>query len=138
MLKIGLNGQYGGYSNYVWLGYFRFTLALAGVKIGCLIELNSDFIRKAGEMAGKIKIDSERCKGCGLCVDVCPKGCISMSSESNKIGYLPAKADNSQCTGCTNCAIICPDAVIEVYRQSNNVSVEPAGKDKSDLTREKA
>jgi 2-oxoglutarate ferredoxin oxidoreductase subunit delta len=70
-------------------------------------------------MAGKIIINTERCKGCGLCIQVCPKGGISISKQSNKGGYFPAEAKNVDCTACTACAIICPDVAIEVYRDSN-------------------
>ncbi len=78
-------------------------------------------------MLGKIVIDTERCKGCGLCVTVCPKGCIIISKHSNKSGYFPAEpatsgvegAVKADCTGCAMCAIICPDAVIEVYREDD-------------------
>jgi 2-oxoglutarate ferredoxin oxidoreductase subunit delta len=70
-------------------------------------------------MAGKIIINTERCKGCGLCVIVCPKGGIVISKQSNKSGYFPAQANNTDCTGCAVCAIICPDAAIEVYRENN-------------------
>ncbi|MHC4086446.1 MAG: 4Fe-4S binding protein [Planctomycetota bacterium] len=38
-------------------------------------------------MAGKIIINTERCKGCGLCVAVCPKISIIISKKSNKSGY---------------------------------------------------
>ena len=65
-------------------------------------------------MSGKIIINTERCKGCGLCVAVCPKKSIVISKESNKNGYFPAEATNVDCTGCASCAIICPEAVIEV------------------------
>jgi 2-oxoglutarate ferredoxin oxidoreductase subunit delta len=87
-------------------------------------------------MAGKIIIDTERCKGCGLCVTVCPKGCIIISKHSNKSGYFPAEPAGSDCTGCAMCAIICPDAVIEVYRDDDTI-VESGKKRRSALVKEK-
>ncbi len=66
-------------------------------------------------MAGRIVIDMERCKGCGLCITACPHNCIVTSQESNKNGYFAAQAKNPGCTGCARCATVCPDAVIEVY-----------------------
>ena len=75
-------------------------------------------------MAGKIIIDKERCKGCGLCVIACPKNGIVISEQSNQNGFFPAEFDNCQCTGCGNCAIICGEAVIEVYRDSEIVAIK--------------
>jgi len=72
-------------------------------------------------MAGKITINTERCKGCGLCVTVCPKGGIIISKQSNKSGYFPAEKNDSDCTGCALCAIICPDAAIGVYRDGTTI-----------------
>ena len=68
-------------------------------------------------MAGKIVIDTERCKGCGLCITVCPKNSIVLSKESNQSGYFPAQAKDGECTACTQCAIVCPEGIIEIYRE---------------------
>ena len=89
-------------------------------------------------MAGKIIIDTEQCKGCGLCVTVCPKGSIVVSRLSNKSGYFPANATNADCTGCCLCAIICPDVVIEVFREEDVTADKPDKKSKQDLIKNKA
>ncbi|UCG58817.1 MAG: 4Fe-4S dicluster domain-containing protein [Phycisphaerales bacterium] len=92
-------------------------------------------------MPGKIVIDIERCKGCSLCVEVCPKDCITISAESNKIGYFPAKTANVDCTGCAMCAIVCPEAIIEVHRDRPDridIVTLPGTKDKPSLVEEKA
>lgn len=68
---------------------------------------------------GKVKIDEERCKGCGLCVEFCPKSCLGFSKRLNSKGYFPAEftGDGDCCTGCAICATVCPDVAIEVYRE---------------------
>ncbi|MEA2039198.1 MAG: ferredoxin family protein [Thermodesulfobacteriota bacterium] len=73
---------------------------------------------------GRITIDRETCKGCLLCISVCPNHLIVASDRLNQKGYYPAEfieADENgtdhKCTGCTMCAIICPDVAIEVYRE---------------------
>ncbi|MGB9587134.1 MAG: indolepyruvate ferredoxin oxidoreductase subunit alpha [Armatimonadota bacterium] len=66
---------------------------------------------------GRIAINQERCKGCGICVHFCPKSSISMSERLNSRGYHPCVFDDSGvCTGCGVCAIMCPDVAIEVYK----------------------
>lgn len=88
-------------------------------------------------MAGRIEIDTERCKGCGLCVAFCPKSSIIIRRQSNRNGYFPAEMTDGDCTGCANCAIVCPDAVIKVFRDSNIVTVKSGTKRKPGLIEEK-
>ncbi len=64
-----------------------------------------------------IKIREERCKGCSLCVNACPKKIIELAPYINKKGYNPATLTNQEaCTGCGACYAFCPDVCIEVYR----------------------
>lgn len=71
---------------------------------------------------GTVVVDRDRCKGCALCVGVCPKHLLHMESGYNARGYRPVMLADSegQCTGCAICAVICPDVVFSVYRESRN------------------
>ena len=70
------------------------------------------------EGLAEVLINEVRCKGCGLCVDVCPYRVLELSDSFNSQGYRPACAKNSKkCRGCTWCNLICPDAAIEVKRE---------------------
>jgi len=64
----------------------------------------------------KIVINTDRCKGCGYCVDVCPRKCIRTSESINKKGVYPAEfIEGSDCIACALCARFCPDVCIEVW-----------------------
>jgi len=64
----------------------------------------------------KITIREERCKGCELCVDACPKKLLKLADDKiNAKGYHPVSVtDESKCTQCAACATMCPDVVITV------------------------
>jgi len=85
---------------------------------------------------GRIEINSELCKGCGLCITVCRKNQIEISSQLNKKGYYPARykeedvEDGSrECTGCALCALTCPDIAIEVYREEKEAEKDSKTQD---------
>jgi len=66
---------------------------------------------------GKVVINEERCKGCQLCIEVCPKRLLVIAESINSFGYQPVKIEGEEkCTGCALCAVICPDLAIEVYK----------------------
>lgn len=64
-----------------------------------------------------LEIAEERCKGCGLCVDVCPKHVLALDTSTvNRLGYHPVRlTDASLCTSCAFCARVCPDVVFSVF-----------------------
>jgi 2-oxoglutarate ferredoxin oxidoreductase subunit delta len=64
---------------------------------------------------GTVAIDAEACKGCELCVAVCPPSVLSMGDALNGRGNaVPVLAPG--CTACGRCVSICPDFAISVYR----------------------
>ena len=62
-----------------------------------------------------IKIDSELCKGCDICIELCPKHVYVKSSKENKKGvYLPFPENEKECNECHLCELLCPDQAITV------------------------
>ena len=68
----------------------------------------------------KVTFRTERCKGCGLCVDVCPRKILALAPAAlNGKGYHPAViVDQEKCIACAMCATMCPDCVIKVEKDA--------------------
>jgi 2-oxoglutarate ferredoxin oxidoreductase subunit delta len=66
----------------------------------------------------KVTFNTDMCKGCGLCVDACPKACLAIADDKlNQKGYSPAYVkDEEKCIGCAFCATMCPDCIITVEK----------------------
>ena len=66
----------------------------------------------------KLTFKAEKCKGCGLCVDACPKQVLALDADTiNQKGYSPAvMKDAEKCIGCAFCATMCPDCIITVEK----------------------
>ena len=54
-------------------------------------------------------VDSEKCTGCGICIDVCPAGAIEVK-EKAVINY-------EICTGCAACITECPNKAIIITQK---------------------
>lgn len=68
-------------------------------------------------MEPRVVFSEDVCKGCSLCVSVCPQDIIFLADRINGKGYRPAMVvDQDKCTSCKACATMCPDSVITVYR----------------------
>ncbi len=68
-------------------------------------------------MEPRVVFDQELCKGCSLCLSVCPKNIIKLADNLNAKGYRSATViEQDKCISCMACGIICPDGVITIYR----------------------
>ena len=70
------------------------------------------------KIRGAIVVDTERCKGCALCVNACPQDVIALAKKVNVNGYpFVEVVYQDNCVGRASCAIVCPDGCITVYRK---------------------
>jgi len=58
--------------------------------------------------AKEIKIDAKRCKGCEICVELCPTKVLAMKEG------IAVVVDLEKCTACGLCELRCPDFAITV------------------------
>jgi NAD-dependent dihydropyrimidine dehydrogenase PreA subunit len=64
-------------------------------------------IEQAGRKTTIAKVDPDLCTGCGVCVDMCPMGAISLRDNT-------AQVDVQKCTGCGICEDECPVGAISL------------------------
>ncbi len=57
-----------------------------------------------------VVLTTELCKGCGRCIEACPKHAISMGSDINQAsGLIPVIIDYDICNHCGLCISACPE-----------------------------
>ncbi|MHC5037550.1 MAG: 4Fe-4S dicluster domain-containing protein [Planctomycetota bacterium] len=75
---------------------------------------------KVEVIRGKVHIIRDRCKGCGFCIELCPRDVLEFSEEFNVKGYHPPKAVRAErCLDCNLCEIICPEFAIFSVREGD-------------------
>jgi 2-oxoglutarate ferredoxin oxidoreductase subunit delta len=60
-----------------------------------------------------LEITREWCKGCGLCVELCPNGALSLDQHQKAVWDK-----REQCVACGSCQLRCPDMAIELERKA--------------------
>ena len=64
-------------------------------------------------VVGKVNIIESRCKGCGYCIEFCPKDVLEESKDFNEKGYYPPVVKQEGiCVNCDFCETICPEFAI--------------------------
>ncbi len=64
---------------------------------------------------GVVHVLEIRCKGCGFCVEFCPRGVLAVSERYNAKGYHPPEIVAPEaCTACRLCELLCPDFALGI------------------------
>lgn len=66
----------------------------------------------------EIIIDTNRCKGCGICISVCRAGALELDRAVRTRYGGGAAVYKGGCVGCGNCTVMCPDIALELRRRT--------------------
>jgi len=81
---------------------------------------------KVQSPSGTVYVIKDRCKGCGFCVEFCPRGVLVLSTEFNKKGYHPPEVVYpDRCVNCDLCERICPEFAIYCLNQEEIIELAP-------------
>jgi 2-oxoglutarate ferredoxin oxidoreductase subunit delta len=64
---------------------------------------------------GQVFIIPERCKGCKICIQFCPRDVLQESESANAKGYhIPEVISGREeaCVHCEFCSLVCPEFAI--------------------------
>ena len=68
----------------------------------------------------KITVDKMYCKGCDICLSVCPQKIFVSSKKRNNYGSnMPDVQNMDKCSVCRMCERMCPDGAIDVEGEEN-------------------
>ncbi len=71
------------------------------IEIGC-VAVKDTTQKKTGSWRSFCPVVTDKCRGCGHCVSICPEGCISLDEKKK------AKINYDYCKGCLICLTECP------------------------------
>ena len=78
---------------------------------------------------GSVHIIESRCKGCGFCIEFCPRNVFTQSDRLNEKGYHPPVAvKEEECVACGLCELISPEFAIFAEDIEEDGDKEPQDK----------
>ncbi len=82
--------------------------------------------KQPSEKKHQITLRPFYCKGCGLCVDICPTGVLVLTNNKrSKWGITVIKSAPDYCIGCRMCEQRCPDFAILIDYEGESRGKEP-------------
>ncbi|HRZ25509.1 MAG TPA: 4Fe-4S dicluster domain-containing protein [Spirochaetota bacterium] len=87
-----------------------------------------DYDTPGGVSSGNLKFDTAKCKECGICISICPGGCL-LTDRATKAGLLSgavkggrygvprvdkARKGATLCIACYDCGAACPHGAISI------------------------
>jgi pyruvate ferredoxin oxidoreductase delta subunit len=83
-----------------------------GLAVGCRARPGRGRDNKTGSWrVFKPEFDMEKCSKCGMCMTLCPEGCVFEDESGN---FVP---DYDYCKGCGICAAECPKKAIAMKQE---------------------
>ncbi|MEO0076242.1 MAG: ferredoxin family protein [candidate division WOR-3 bacterium] len=73
----------------------------------------------------KIRINQNWCKGCGLCLEICPKNVYDRDVKVSSKGFREIIIKKPEaCTRCLLCELLCPDLAITIEKNKDHAAIE--------------
>lgn len=87
-----------------------------------------DYDTPRGVRSGNLRFDREKCKECGICIQLCPGGCL-LTDKATKTDLLSGKVKGGKygvprvdkarkgatlCIACFDCGAACPHGAISI------------------------
>ncbi len=101
-----------------------------------IIAVSEECVKATDEVITAVTSDGQTrivvnlgfCKGCEICVEVCPKAVLKMAVAMDRWeGAMVEIVDINACTACMLCENQCPDFAIEVYTEKKKKKEAEAG-----------
>ncbi|MDD5126855.1 MAG: 4Fe-4S dicluster domain-containing protein [Dehalococcoidales bacterium] len=78
-------------------------------------EISRRDLLKMAVPFGKIKMESARCTGCGICAAECPTGALTISADK-ATGAVQMLFRQQVCIACNKCVEVCPEHCLSLER----------------------